>query len=91
MPHLFGQHRSPQRDPHESIVGVLQGSLIGPAGMAASDTTAKPGRTFLGGAVQPQRFVRPTAAPMPNDREAMTGQMPANYRRTLNRGRGSQS
>lgn len=90
MRHLFGQHRSPQRDPHASIVDGLLGTLIGPAGLAASDTTAKPGRTFLGGAVQPQRFVRPTAAPMPNDREAMTGQMPANHRRTLNRARGRQ-
>ncbi len=90
MRFLHGKRRSPQRDPHESIVEVLQGSLIGPVGMTASDTTAKPGRTFLGGAVQPQRFVRPTAAPMPNDVEALTGQMPANYRRTLNRGRGRQ-
>lgn len=87
---LFGQHRSPQRDPHESIVDGLLSTLIGPGGLAASDTTAKPGRTFGGGAVQPQQFVRATAAPMPNDRDAMTGQMPANYRRTLNRGRGRQ-
>lgn len=83
-PPLLGRHRSPQRDPQAGIHDNVFGSLY-PGAVGVSDTGRK---GFTGGAVQAQRFVRPTAAPMPNDREALTAPMAGNARRTLNRGRG---
>lgn len=76
-------HRPPQQLA-AVLINSLQGSVRGDPALRTIGTTGR--KIFGGGALMPQRFVRP---PQPNDAAALqdVGQA-INTRRALNRARG---
>lgn len=58
----IGQPRRLPQHAQKGIVRELNDSLTGDPGLRLLETTSKPSRLYTGGALTPQRFIRPPAS-----------------------------